>query len=99
MFWFIQHHNTSQCDDLQPSNDDVRPLLFQKTSSFSFSHILPFEEEFIITVVELAEVQEKQLFMESLFSLDSIYLPYPEVKRTIHSFSCIQVERILYLFL
>lgn len=56
-------------------------LLSQKISSFSFSHILSFEEEFIITLFKLAVVQEKQLFIEGLFSLDSIYLPYSEGKK------------------
>lgn len=72
---------------------------FRRHSSFSFSHILSFEEEFIITLFKLAVVQEKQLSTERLFSLDSIYPPYREDERTIlsvYSFSCIQIERMLY---
>lgn len=53
-----------------------------------------------MTLFKLAVVQEKQLSMERLFSLDSIYLPHSEHRRTIlsrYSFSCIQVERMLYM--
>lgn len=41
---------------------------------FLFLTSRPFEEELIITQFELANVQEKQLSMERLFSPDSIYL-------------------------
>lgn len=96
-FWCIQGllQNKSH-------RDDVLMYSFKGNLHFLVSHPLSFQEEFIITLFYLAGIQEKQLFVERLFSQDIIYLPYSEGKITIssiYSFLYIHIKKMLFLFL